>query len=1207
MKKIILSLLVLITLHSTAQVGIGTRIPDPSAMFEVKSNSKGVLISRMTESERSSIKTPVAGLLVYQTDRSAGFYYHTGIEWKYLPPEAISQPLNSSTTTNGVLASTATATTYIFNSPLVENLGAVSLPKATSVASGYLSSADWNTFNNKVSIANAQAALNTKLTANSAIIGGTKTKITYDSKGLVTAGANATTNDITEGTNLYFTEQRVRNTPLTGYTVGTNTAVANTDNLMGSIAKLQGQINAKQTSGQVWLLGGNAGTNPSTQFVGTNDNKDLVFKVNNIESGRINILSNNTSFGYGVLKPNVSGFKNSAFGSGSLYSNSTGSNNTAIGYSSLYSNTTGVVNTAIGSASLQKNTTGNQNTALGFGAGGSLTNGDNNIFIGYNAGNNNSFKSTSNKLVIQNDNSLTPLIYGEFDNKKITINGDMKVTGNYISDSLDNTRIGTNSLAHKPIENYYSNVGGNYNTSIGANALFSNTSGYANSANGRSALYSNTSGRWNTANGASSLYSNTEGNANTANGLFSLMFNIVGNYNTANGQRSLNKNTTGSYNTANGSLALYKNTTGYHNTANGDSSLLFNITGNYNTGIGFNSNVGSENLTNATAIGSSSRVDCDNCLVLGSVNGENNATSSVRVGIGTTNPDPSAVLEVKSTTQGLLLPRMTADQRDNIADPAQGLVVYCTNCGKKGQINVFSGTEWTNMNGDTTLSPILIDTSTALGPLLGVQKGLNMWWKFAGPDYIVAANYHSTMGDECFIPWGNYGYRWGSQVNKITLPDGTVINNPVGLEQTAQLQSTNNVAAGDLNSFKYEWKAMYSTIAESNSLIQYAKNPIAAFPGDSITQQKVLNAFGYWWRGWAYSRIGSMYISGFVNNISGDPNYVPSDYLSNIDIIKEANANLDSAINILSSITLNATYSQMLTGGSTKSIIPSFCNTKGLITPENWKRLCYSMKARNLLVNTKIKNANISFWNEVSTLASQGLKEGDLTFTVGFTPDFTNDISGGFWSSTLMLSDSFGWLFGTERLLQDYQAGDARKTRNWQTYPGGINLMNPRGRGIQFGSTFYAIEAKDGGEYTTADGSYNIQQYLAPSYEENQLMLAEAKINIGNIEEGLIHLDKARAVQSTGLTSAAGHGLSANEAKEKVRSERRVGLFLRGLSFYDARRWNITAPVAESGGRANAMVLVPIGFGNPALTTPTVLPCFMEYNYMDYWDIPVYQ
>ena len=45
--------------------------------------------------------------------------------------------------------------------------------------------------------------------ANSAITGATKTKITYDSKGLVTSGADATTSDIAEGSNLYFTDARV--------------------------------------------------------------------------------------------------------------------------------------------------------------------------------------------------------------------------------------------------------------------------------------------------------------------------------------------------------------------------------------------------------------------------------------------------------------------------------------------------------------------------------------------------------------------------------------------------------------------------------------------------------------------------------------------------------------------------------------------------------------------------------------------------------------------------------------------------------------------------------------------------------------------------------------------------------------------------------------------------------------------------------------
>lgn len=210
MKNILLPLFLLMTIYSSAQVGIGTKIPEPSAMLEVKSNTKGVLISRMTETERSAIKSPVAGLLVYQTDRSTGFYYHTGSEWKYLPPATVSQQLISSTTANSALVSTAAATTYVFNSPLLENTGIVSLPKATSVTSGYLSSADWNTFNNKLSVATGQAALNTKVTANTAITAGTKTKITFDSKGLITGGSNALTTDIAEGTNKYYTDARSR-------------------------------------------------------------------------------------------------------------------------------------------------------------------------------------------------------------------------------------------------------------------------------------------------------------------------------------------------------------------------------------------------------------------------------------------------------------------------------------------------------------------------------------------------------------------------------------------------------------------------------------------------------------------------------------------------------------------------------------------------------------------------------------------------------------------------------------------------------------------------------------------------------------------------------------------------------------------------------------------------------------------------------------
>jgi len=61
---------------SYAQVGIGTANPDASAQLEVVSTSKGLLIPRVTASQRVSISSPATGLLVYQTDGSAGFYFY---------------------------------------------------------------------------------------------------------------------------------------------------------------------------------------------------------------------------------------------------------------------------------------------------------------------------------------------------------------------------------------------------------------------------------------------------------------------------------------------------------------------------------------------------------------------------------------------------------------------------------------------------------------------------------------------------------------------------------------------------------------------------------------------------------------------------------------------------------------------------------------------------------------------------------------------------------------------------------------------------------------------------------------------------------------------------------------------------------------------------------------------------------------------------
>ena len=67
----------------------------------------------------------------------------------------------------------------------------------------------------------------------------------------------------------------------------------------------------------------------------------------------------------------------------------------------------------------------------------------------------------------------------------------------------------------------------------------------------------------------------------------------------------------------------------------------------------------------------------------------------------------SAVLEASSTTQGFLPPRMSGAQRDAISSKAAGLVVWCTNCGQNGELQVYNGTAWTNMIGGTASNVIL--------------------------------------------------------------------------------------------------------------------------------------------------------------------------------------------------------------------------------------------------------------------------------------------------------------------------------------------------------------------------------------------------------------------------------------------------------------------------------------------------------------------
>jgi starch-binding outer membrane protein, SusD/RagB family len=459
---------------------------------------------------------------------------------------------------------------------------------------------------------------------------------------------------------------------------------------------------------------------------------------------------------------------------------------------------------------------------------------------------------------------------------------------------------------------------------------------------------------------------------------------------------------------------------------------------------------------------------------------------------------------------------------------------------------------------------------------------------------VVAFIHHSLAGDESFGPYGNWAMRYVNQVNNTTLPDGRVIRTPIGATQLETLQGFNSRAAGELNAFQYEWGWCYYYISQCNTLLKALENEEVVFSGDVATKKGALKAWALWWKGYAYSRIGSMYISGIITNEPGT-GATNGDFGDHNAIIVEANRVFDECTAELNALTQNADYDEVM-----MAIVPSFSESQNIVSPDMWKRQINSYKARNLLVNKKLADMTDADWNQITTLTNDGLRATDNVFVHGMKEDGVNDVSYPVGFHPVILLGTFSeFTFASERLIQDFRIGDERLDRNFYLNPAPYPA-NIRSRGLQLGTRWAVTNVEDGGTFASNNNLGKI--YLACTYEENELMKAEALINTGQINAGLEIIDVVREFQDAGLAPLAGTGLTQAAAQEELRSERRVALFLRSTAFYDARRWGVTAPAAQGGGRANAWVYLPAGMMGNA--TDEVFPCFVEYNYVDYWDVP---
>jgi hypothetical protein len=249
------------------------------------------------------------------------------------------------------------------------------------------------------------------------------------------------------------------NNTFIGRSAGLNTTTGDRNTFLGYFSG-----NSNTTGHDNTFLGfasGNNNTGSYNTFLGNWAGYSNTNGLDNTFLGRSAGYSNidgeeNTFLGRGAGYSNTTASYNTFLGNDAGYSNTGGDYNTFLGWYAGNSNTTGYFNTFLGMAAGNSNTTGHDNTFLGDSAGNYNTTGNGNVFLGHWAGYN---ETGSNKLYIDNSATSTPLIYGEFDNNKLTINGNLEVIG---PDNglvrLSNVTTNNTTKGARMVLNHYSNA-----------------------------------------------------------------------------------------------------------------------------------------------------------------------------------------------------------------------------------------------------------------------------------------------------------------------------------------------------------------------------------------------------------------------------------------------------------------------------------------------------------------------------------------------------------------------------------------------------------------------------------------------------------------------------------------------------------------------------------------------------------------------------
>jgi hypothetical protein len=234
-------------------------------------------------------------------------------------------------------------------------------------------------------------------------------------------------------------------------------------------------------------------------------------------------------------------------------------------------------------------------------------------------------------------------------------------------------------------------------------------------------------------------------------------------------------------------------------------------------------------------------------------------------------------------------------------------------------------------------------------------------------------------------------------------------------------------------------------------------------------------------------------------------------------------------------------------------------------------------------------------------LANTGIQQGEKVFTLrsNATNDLLDALSGSVSAKTTATAAGGNTYKLSERFVQDFKAGDKRLANVKQT----VTWLGNADRGNIFNTRYTLVDAgvaannfPSGVIQFSNRNTGGYEMFLVGSFEENELMKAEANIYLSNLPAALASIDKVRNAEGAGLVAVAGTTSSVAVVKEELRKERRIGLAFRGLSFYDARRWGVINDISAGGGRTNAVVI-----SNSAVVSTHAT---INYNFLDYWDVP---